>query len=74
MAACTAACGYCGRCTEWWERREPDEPTATCDECGKTDVRVTLAGLGGFCSRTCADKAEAKFTERMMRRGFMKSA
>jgi hypothetical protein len=24
MGACNSSCGYCGRCSAWWERDAPD--------------------------------------------------
>jgi len=67
-ARCSEACGFCGRCTASWEdedRRDDDDyPSAAniCDECHESIWfnRVTIAGVGQFCSRHCAAKAEQR--------------
>jgi hypothetical protein len=74
--ACGPGCGYCGRCTDRldWPGGD-DKPSHLCarDGCDRTFnmFSVSIAGLGTFCSRHCATIAEAQFTERMKRRGFM---
>ena len=64
----------------WWTGDEPDphpegrwpetDPVSLCDTCGETIGlygRVTLQGVGAFCSRTCANAGSAKHEARMQR-------
>lgn len=74
MNACSAHCGWCGRCTT--DEGQPEtKPVHVCDRpgCDRTlnMFAVSIAGLGAFCSRTCADKEQAAFEEHMKRRGHM---
>ena len=61
---CSERCGYCGMCSEAWER-PPVEDLRRCDTCtvamhwtdrgGKGPIRIV--GLGEFCSDRCATEA-----------------
>lgn len=42
---------YGPRRTEDYER--PPDPES-CDRCGSTSVRITIAGVGQFCGSACA--------------------
>lgn len=50
------------------------EPVATCDECGATEVRITLAGVGAFCGRACATAAEQRMASAISARMFQRRA
>lgn len=66
-----ASCGGCGRCTDRWEGRDDQPAPVFCDACG-ADCHFGTVSLpfGTYCSRGCADEEQAKFDERMKRRGF----
>lgn len=68
MNACGPNCGWCGRCTSASESRD-DKPAHLCDRdgCDRTlnMFAVTVAGVGRFCSRNCATKAQQHETETM---------
>ena len=53
---------------------EPYQETRRCDTCDQEywpGPGVVELPFGVFCSTACADRAEAEFTERMARKGFM---
>lgn len=63
MNACSERCGWCGRCTTRTEYPPfTDIPAGMClrPGCDRSlnYFRVTIAGVGEFCSRHCADKAQ----------------
>jgi hypothetical protein len=49
----------------------PFDPVWQCAHCDRDTSHPIELAFGLFCSEACADEAEAKFTERMKRRGFM---
>ena len=66
MSACSAACGWCGRCTGAWEFQSAAvDELRRCDTCGApmhwTDRGgrgpIRIVCLGEFCSERCADEA-----------------
>jgi hypothetical protein len=71
MNACSANCGWCGRCTDALEGGPEQKEYVFCDECHQDAFYPVSLPFGVFCSHACADIAEAKFTEGMKRRGFM---
>jgi len=79
MAGCTSACGYCGRCTESWERPVSSRPTGDfrrCDICtvplhwtdrgGRGPIRIVC--LGEFCSERCATEASEQHARALQSR------
>ena len=73
MNACSSRCGYCGRCTDAHEALSEPREYLFCDECHQDAFYPVSLPFGVFCSHGCADIAEAKFIERMARKGFMTS-
>lgn len=71
--ACSWRCGWCGRCSEAWEgnpRDDDDLLRDVCDTCGEAIGlygRITISGVGQFCSRICANAGTAKHEARMLR-------
>jgi len=56
-----------------WNGSEPDPYAGCvpCDACGEDCGSHPIAlPFGTYCSQACADDEEAKFQERMRRRGF----
>jgi len=76
MAACSSACGYCGRCTDAWERPLLSDDLPHCDTCGVSmpwtirqyqgPIRIVL--LGDFCSERCANEASEQHARAMQHR------
>lgn len=68
MAACSSACGWCGRCTDAWEQRPEQEEIRRCDICGAplhwTDRHglgpIRIVCLGEFCSDRCANEGSER--------------
>lgn len=50
------------------------EPPVFCDACGgDCHIGAVYLPFGTYCSRECGDAEQAKFDERMKRRGFMEA-
>lgn len=73
MAACSSACGWCGRCTEAWEHPIAVDDFRRCDTCGValhwTDRGgrgpIQIVCLGEFCSDRCANDASEQHARAM---------
>jgi hypothetical protein len=52
-----------GRLRDALERVDPP----TCDECGKTEIRISLQGVGLFCSERCANRGCLKHERAMQK-------
>jgi hypothetical protein len=69
---CTfASCGNCGRCDDEPRRDDYERDDESCDYChgtiGLMTSRISLASVGVFCSRKCADVATLIHAKRMQR-------
>jgi hypothetical protein len=76
LSACSAACGWCGRCDDH-PRREPKPEPVMCERAGCGRVLgigyVTNPVLGQFCSRACHDAEQDAWEDYMRRRGFQQA-
>ena len=49
-AACSSSCGWCGRCSAWWEG--PSTKLVRCHACGE-DIRVEADAIGPYWCDAC---------------------
>jgi len=72
MNCCSTRCGHCGRCDDGLREGENPWLVEQCDIChtllDSFTGRVTIANMGQFCSRTCADVGVSRHEVATMRR------